>query len=33
MHLSDTSSIAQYLKNIYAQLQNYGKLLPKTQQY
>ena len=33
MHLSDTSSIAQHLKNIHAQKQNYGKLLPKTQQY
>ena len=33
MHLSDTSSIAQHLKNIHAQQQNYGKFLPKTQQY
>ena len=30
MHLSDTSSIAQHLKNIHAQQQNYGKFLPKT---
>ena len=33
MHLSDTSSIAQHLKNIHAQQQNYRKFLPKTQQY
>ena len=33
MHLSDTSSIAQHIKNIYAQQQNYGKVLPKEQQY
>ena len=32
-YLSDTSSIAQHLKNIHAQQQNYGKFLPKTQQY
>ena len=30
MHLSDTSSIAQHLKNIHAQPQNYEKFLPKT---
>ena len=33
MHLSDTSSIVQHLKNIHAQQQNYRKFLPKTQQY
>ena len=33
MHLSDTSSIAQRLKSIHAPQQNYGKFLPKTQQY
>ena len=33
MHLSDTSFIAQHFKNIHAQQQNYGKFLPKTQQY
>ena len=33
MHLSDTSSIAQYLKNIHAQQQNYEKFSPTTQQY
>ena len=32
MHLSDTISIAQYLKNIHGQQQNFGKFLPKTQQ-
>ena len=32
MHLSDTSSIAQHLKNINAQQKNYGKYLVKTQQ-
>ena len=30
MHLSDTSSIAQHLKNIHAQQQNHGKFLLKT---
>ena len=30
VHLCDTSSIAQHLKNIHAQQQNYGKFLPKT---
>ena len=33
VYLSDTSSIAQHLKNIYAQRQNYGKFIPKTKQY
>ena len=33
MHLSDTSSIAQHLKNIHAQQQDYRKFLLKTQQY
>ena len=33
MHLSDTSSIAQHLKNIHVQQQNYGKFLRKTQQH
>ena len=33
MHLSDTSSIAQHLKNIHAQQHNYGKFSPTTQQY
>ena len=33
MHLSDTSSIAQHLKNIHAQQQNHEKFSPKTQQY
>ena len=33
MHLSDTSSIAQHLKNIHAQKHNYGKFSPTTQQY
>ena len=33
MHLSDTSSIAQHLKNIHAQQRNYGNFLPKRQQY
>ena len=32
MHLSDRSSIAQHLKNIHAQQQNYGKFSPTTQQ-
>ena len=33
-NLSNTSSIAQHFKkNIHAQQQNYGKFLPKTQQY
>ena len=32
MHLSDTSSIAQHLKN-HAQQHNYGKFSPTTQQY
>ena len=31
MHLSDTSSIAQDLKNIHAQQQKYEKFSPKTQ--
>ena len=30
MHLSDTSSIAQHIKNIHAQQQNYRKFLRKT---
>ena len=29
MYLYDTRSIAQHLKNIHAQQQNYGKFLPK----
>ena len=33
MHLSDTSSIAQHLKNIHAQRHSYGKFSPTTQQY
>ena len=33
MHFSDTSSIAQHLKNIHAQQHNYGKFSPTTQQY
>ena len=33
IHLSDTSSIAQFLKNIHAQQQNYGKFKVKTPQY
>ena len=33
MHISDTASIAHHLKNIHAQQLNYGKFLPKTQQY
>ena len=33
MHLSDTSSIAQHLKNIYAQQHNYEKFSPTTQKY
>ena len=33
MHLSDTSSIAQHLKNIHAQQHNYEKFSPTTQQY
>ena len=33
MHLSDTSSIAQHLKNLHAQQQNYEKFSPTTQQY
>ena len=33
MHLSDTSSIAQHLKNINSQQHNYGKFSPTTQQY
>ena len=32
MHLSDTSSITQHLKNIHAQQQNYETFSPKTQQ-
>ena len=31
MLISDTSSMAQRLKNIHAQQQNYGKFLPITQ--
>ena len=31
MHLSDTSFIAQHLKNIHAQQLNFGKFTPKTQ--
>ena len=31
MHLSDTSSIAQHLKNIHAQQHNYRKFSPTTQ--
>ena len=31
IHLSDRCPIAQYLKSIHAQQQNYGKFLPKTQ--
>ena len=33
VHLSDTSLIAQHLKKIHAQQQNYGKFSPTTQQY
>ena len=33
MYLSDTSSIAQHLKNIQAQQHNYEKFSPTTQQY
>ena len=33
MHFSDTSLIAQHLKNIHAQQHNYGKFSPTTQQY
>ena len=33
MHLPDTGSIAQHLKNIHAQQYNYGKFSPTTQQY
>ena len=33
MHLSDSSSIAQHLKNIHAQQHNYEKFSPTTQQY
>ena len=33
MHLSDTSSIAQHLKNIHSQQHNYEKFSPTTQQY
>ena len=31
IHLSDTSSIAQHLKNIHARQLNFGKFRPKTQ--
>ena len=31
MHLSDTSSIAQHLKNIHARQLNFGKFLLKTE--
>ena len=33
MHLSDTSSIVQHLKNFHAWQLNFGKFLPKTQEY
>ena len=31
MHLSDTCSLAQHLKNVHAQQLNFGEFLPKTQ--